>query len=681
MILWLSAVLFSVASAEVVCIADPPDFVWNQNNSGYMEMITHVLSFPRGNVQVRAWKDAANTAGLIFPPPTIRMRRGETFKLYLRNSLPEGPTSTEHNVYKDPNVINIHTHGLHISGETPADDVTRAIGFEECAEYIYDIPEEHLGGTHFYHPHHHGSTYLQTAGGAVGMLIIEDDEEFDQIPALVSQMEEREFLISFMEKGASGVGGDTIFWQNDDGITTVRGNDPIMMINGIELGHGEICVPNNTWQRWRIHLFEPRSNFYQFALTDGNGGAALCEMALMARDGIWRTETPKALTNNTYFLPASSRADIAVRCTGHATMTLQHYVPREDTWDPYFFVTNITVDPNLPTNSEVGPYSQGAAGTTWSSRRPDYAPVGLAQEDAAGMDHKEFLGVTRNAGFSIQTGNPSEIAADHISQMYNYSRPGGTYGPDWKVEFSPMKSGDHSFHMHIWPITPVSFNTGQGDCGALDYEIGEYYDVWRCEGNTRHKTVRFGGKTIAHCHMVFHEDLGLMTWFNVTGGERPDNSCPERNLYTCSSVFNDLPSCASNSPTPGHGPTPTGSLTPTPGPTPTPTPGPSPTPTGSPTPSPPTGCDLQLASADLPLPSQCGFDACSDDVAAVMGEGSGCAEATAVRACIAGLTLNGTCLAQVPEALTAYLECEYEERCSSASLLATSALLGFLVLI
>lgn len=46
-----------------------------------------------------------------------------TYQLTVTNTL-EGPNpSGEWNTMKDPNTTNIHTHGLHISGESPADDV------------------------------------------------------------------------------------------------------------------------------------------------------------------------------------------------------------------------------------------------------------------------------------------------------------------------------------------------------------------------------------------------------------------------------------------------------------------------------------------------------------------------------------------------------------------------------
>jgi FtsP/CotA-like multicopper oxidase with cupredoxin domain len=94
------------------------------------------------------------------------MKPGNKYVLRFHNRLPYQPASTAMNVFKDPNVSNAHTHGLHISGESPSDDVTRSFEGGFGGDFVYDIPANHMGGTYWYHAHHHGSTYLQVSGGA-----------------------------------------------------------------------------------------------------------------------------------------------------------------------------------------------------------------------------------------------------------------------------------------------------------------------------------------------------------------------------------------------------------------------------------------------------------------------------------------------------------------------------------
>jgi len=117
--------------------------------------------------------------------------------MHFRNTLPYAAASSAMNVFKDPNVSNIHTHGLHISGESPSDDVTRFFEGQRGGDFVWDIPADHMGGTYWYHAHHHGSTYLQVSGGAFGQMIIDDSN--DGIPANVAAMTERQLVVAYLD--------------------------------------------------------------------------------------------------------------------------------------------------------------------------------------------------------------------------------------------------------------------------------------------------------------------------------------------------------------------------------------------------------------------------------------------------------------------------------------------------
>lgn len=51
------------------------------------------------------------------------MEACQTYHLTLTNMLEEPNPTGPMNTLRDPNATNVHTHGLHISGESPADDV------------------------------------------------------------------------------------------------------------------------------------------------------------------------------------------------------------------------------------------------------------------------------------------------------------------------------------------------------------------------------------------------------------------------------------------------------------------------------------------------------------------------------------------------------------------------------
>ena len=237
------------------------------------------------------------------PGPTITMVPGNKYVLKFRNLLTYEPASEEHNVFRDPNVSNIHTHGLHISGESPGDDVTRSFEGQAGGDFVYDIPANHMGGTFWYHAHHHGSTYLQVSAGAFGLIVI--DDQFDNIPTRVADMEERQLVVAYLDPGVAGTGGDTLISGSLSPTWTVNGH-----VNGT------MEVPNGTWHHWRVLLADRDAKAKDFSVGPG------CEIALMARDGVWRTEVPKLLPTNSISLTGASRADLAVNCTSDSSISV-----------------------------------------------------------------------------------------------------------------------------------------------------------------------------------------------------------------------------------------------------------------------------------------------------------------------------------------------------------------------
>jgi FtsP/CotA-like multicopper oxidase with cupredoxin domain len=48
---------------------------------------------------------------------------------------------------QDFETTNLHTHGLHISGESPGDNIFTTVGPSALNTYTYVIPADHMGGT------------------------------------------------------------------------------------------------------------------------------------------------------------------------------------------------------------------------------------------------------------------------------------------------------------------------------------------------------------------------------------------------------------------------------------------------------------------------------------------------------------------------------------------------------
>lgn len=109
--------------------------------------------------------------------PTIRVRPGDTVRVNLDNQLCDNPKDRESCQKNEDtyDVTNLHAHGLWISPTGNSDNVLLNIKPGRQFQYEWNIPSDHPSGLFWYHPHMHGSTAIQVAGGMGGALVIKGD--------------------------------------------------------------------------------------------------------------------------------------------------------------------------------------------------------------------------------------------------------------------------------------------------------------------------------------------------------------------------------------------------------------------------------------------------------------------------------------------------------------------------
>ena len=153
-------------------------------------------------------------------------------------------------------------------------------------------------------------------------------------------MQERNLVLGFLDPGVAGTGGDTL----------ISGTlSPTWTINGEK--NASLCMPANEWQHWRVLVADRDAKAKTVSFGSG------CEVALMARDGVWRTEVPKELPTGSISLTGASRADFAVRCSADSSISVGNNT-----------LANIIV--GAEGNASVHPYADTDGGATWQSVRP-----------------------------------------------------------------------------------------------------------------------------------------------------------------------------------------------------------------------------------------------------------------------------------------------------------------------
>ncbi len=108
------------------------------------------------------------------PGPLLEAKPGDKVQIRFTNQLDQ-PT-------------NIHYHGLHIPPTETGDNVFLEVSPGKSYTYEYQIPANHPAGTFWYHPHKHGLVAEQLFGGLAGLFIIRG--ELDEIPEIKAAKEE-----------------------------------------------------------------------------------------------------------------------------------------------------------------------------------------------------------------------------------------------------------------------------------------------------------------------------------------------------------------------------------------------------------------------------------------------------------------------------------------------------------
>lgn len=117
-------------------------------------------------------------------PPTLRLLPGDTLIVNLTNNLPTPPSGAGY-----LNDTNLHYHGLHVTPNAPGDDSIDMLAMPgQTLHYQIAIPTNHPTGLYWYHSHAHGEAERQNLSGMSGALIIDGVSQY--VPQ-VANMPER----------------------------------------------------------------------------------------------------------------------------------------------------------------------------------------------------------------------------------------------------------------------------------------------------------------------------------------------------------------------------------------------------------------------------------------------------------------------------------------------------------
>ena len=451
-----------VASTGTPRTTVPGEFFETPMRASTNGLLSTTLRVAETEVGVGTQLVRASTYEGMYPGPTLEVRPGDTLKIKLANDLNEN--------------TNLHTHGLHVSPSNNSDNVLLTVKPHEPFDYEFKIPKDHPAGTLWYHAHFHTLADKQVFGGEFGLMVVRGD--FDDLPGLAGRRE-RVMVVSQIE-----IKGDAVV----DGANSSLAKQ-VTLVNGryqpdVDIEPGEV-------QRWRI--CNASSVFLRLGL-DGH------QLNTVAIDGNSLVAT-KAM--DLIEIPPGGRADVLIQ--GGAP---GRYEFRSLTWDTSgaFYSTNMVPVPD----TIVRLVSKGTATATAAPLPNALLPM---------VDLRD-VPIDRRRVFRLEEREPRHVGPN---DRFNYFINGTQFdhnvvnetmklGATEEWEFVNLTYEPHPLHIHVNPFQVVMIN------GQPSNE-NHYRDTATVPpfGSIviRHQFLDYPGKFVMHCHILFHEDHGMMQLLEV----------------------------------------------------------------------------------------------------------------------------------------------------------------------
>lgn len=424
------------------------------------------------------------------PGPTLAVRPGDKLSILFVNELeaPVGPDAT--NSYHHPNKTNLHVHGLHVSPQTPSDNVLDInLGPGESFHYEYQLIADHSPGTYWVHPHHHGSAVLQSGAGAAGALLVLDPPGFlsEQLAALRDRvLVLQAFPLAGLQKAAKA-SKDALFH-----VDRWKWGQELWLVNGAPVPI--VSLRPREWQRLRF-VAAGVSTWLHLDF-----GA--CDVALLAKDGIYINDFPRFVRRVS--LPQGGRADVVVRCPEGAAQE----------------VSSVAAEASKGAKSFLGPVFRLLV-----EGRP---AEGLAAESAlrpwAPRTRPKYLQDTRSVAepdcscpTSLGLGGNTRWVEGHLwsgPASYMHVSPANAV-----VERRLAGVAKHPYHAHTYPFQLLNTPAGNDPYFKSGDWHDTYFNAQDAKATVRYRTVDYYGPQVVHCHNPAHSDMGMIAVELVAKGQ------------------------------------------------------------------------------------------------------------------------------------------------------------------
>ncbi len=359
---------------------------------------------------------------------------------------------------------NLHTHGLTVSPRGNSDNVSLIVAPGQTQHYEIRLPTDHPSGLYWYHPHPHGFSDEQTRNGMSGALIVEG--LLDPFPTL-RHLPERLLLLKDLQV------------ENGRVALTHIGRNTIRTVNGT-VNPVIVLRPGET-ELWRIG--NVGADLYYRLTLDGY------HFQVVARDGNRRAHLT---TVDTLRLSPGARVEVLVTAGAPGVHLLR------------------TGD------IDTGPEGNQYAGTVMATVRVAGSPATPVALPQTLLPVEDLRGKVTNRRTLVYTESKDGDTLFIDGKTFDMNRTDIRVKLGAVEEWTIRNESDelHTFHIHQGPYQLTEIN-------GVPQPADDHRDIVDVPIRGEVKVVipftnpTIVGRFVYHCHILSHEDKGMMATIEV----------------------------------------------------------------------------------------------------------------------------------------------------------------------
>jgi len=437
----------------------------------------------------------------IHESPTLRLNQGDQLDLDILNrikddnpmkmSMPMSSRTCGDGGDMTIASTNVHFHGLNVPPKCHQDDVINTLiqPGSKAFPYRMQIPANEPPGLYWYHPHVHGFTEFQVNGGAAGALIVEGMEKYRPE---VAGLTERVFVIrqQYLVPWIPGPYQLTFNYQVD----ALPFPPPV-----IQMKPGEK-------QFWRV----ANATLQDFMPVQFQVNGTPAQMQVIALDG-YPLAQPRM--QDTILIPPAGRAEFIVQAPqlgdGGTFYVLTYSTGPTGNPDLSQRLANVQVSNDAESNTRKMPIpKEHLPLDKLKFAMSADAPVTAVRKL---FFSEEFGGTNGPIQFYITVDGQKQKVFEPNEKPVIVTKVGAV--EDWVIENRALET--HAFHIH-----QVHFRVLEVDGKPVqDSDMRDTIEIpfWEGRGPFHSVKVRMdfrdpntAGTFVFHCHILLHEDLGMM---------------------------------------------------------------------------------------------------------------------------------------------------------------------------